>query len=70
MPRKKPAEIKSEQSKHPSAYTVRWYQQYEITGIRASSDEEAIEIAKQKICSREDEGESVDCFDFQAEEEQ
>ena len=51
-------------------FTVRWTEQYEITGIQAVSDEEAIEIAKGKICSKEDEGESVDCFDFHAEEEQ
>ncbi len=70
MPRKKPVESQTRQNKQLPTYTVRWYQQFEITGIRAESDEEAVEIAKQKICSKEDEGESVDCFDFQAEEEQ
>ena len=70
MSRKKLTERKTGQGTQLQTYTVRWYQQFEITGIRAESDEEAVEIAKQKICSKEDEGESVDCFDFQAEEEQ
>jgi type VI protein secretion system component VasF len=58
------------EEKRVRIFTVRWIEQYEITGIQATSEEEAIEIAQWKICSKEDEGESVDCFDFHAEEEQ
>ena len=70
MPRKKRAETKAGQGTQLQTHTVRWYQQFEITGIQAESDEQAIEIAQEKIGTEEDEGESIDSFDFQAEEEQ
>jgi type VI protein secretion system component VasF len=43
------------EKKRVRIFTVRWTEQYEITGIQAKSEEEAIEIVQWKICSKEDE---------------
>jgi len=55
----------------PRIFTVRWYEQYELTGIRAKDEAEAIEKAKEKISKEGNAnvGEHLDTFDFHAQEE-
>jgi hypothetical protein len=49
-----------------SKYTVSWEEEYVMDDVEASSPEEAIEIAKQRIVSRKDEGDARDVKNFHA----
>lgn len=46
-------------------FTVRWYEQFEMTGIKAKNEQKAIAEVKNRI-SKGEHGEHLDTFDFVA----